>query len=59
MKWIGIILLGFSMAEIYPITDWKSALVMFAFWIGLNLFVDGEIGRAKGDGVHKETSRCW
>lgn len=46
MKWIkriGIILLAFSMAEIYPITDWKSALVMFAFWIGLNLFVDGEI----------------
>ena len=43
LKWIGIFLLGFSMAEIYPIKDWKSELVMVAFWIGLKLFVDGEI----------------
>lgn len=47
MKWIGIFLLGFSMAEIYPITDWKSALVMFAFWIGLNFFVHGAIEEDK------------
>lgn len=43
MKWIGIILLAISIAEIYPITDWKSAIVMVLFWIGLNLFVNSKI----------------
>lgn len=43
MKVIGIFLLGFSMAEIYPITDLKSAIVSVMFWLGLSLFVGGEI----------------
>ena len=47
MKWIGIICLAISMAEIYPITDWKSALVMVAFWFGLNMFVRGAIDEEK------------
>ena len=47
MKWIGIFLLGFSMAEIYPIKDWKSALVMVAFWFGLSFFVYGAIDEEK------------
>lgn len=41
MKWIGAILLATSMAEIYPITDLRSGLVMGAFWFGLNFFVHG------------------
>lgn len=47
MKWIGIFLLGFSMAEIYPITDWKSGLTMVLFWFGLNMFVYGAINEEK------------
>lgn len=47
LKYIGIFLLGFSMAEIYPITDWKSALVMIAFWFGLTFFVHGAIDEDK------------
>lgn len=41
MKWIGLILLAIAMAEIYPITDLKSAIVMVLFWFGLNFFVHG------------------
>ena len=47
LKYIGIFLLEFSMAEIYPIKDWKSALVMVAFWFGLNFFVYGTIDEKK------------
>lgn len=47
MKWIGIILLGFSMAEIYPITDLKSAIVMVLFWFGLNFFVHGAVDEGR------------
>jgi hypothetical protein len=47
MKWIGIICLAISMSVIYPIIDWKSALVMIAFWFGLNFFVYGVIDESK------------
>lgn len=47
MKWIGIILLAISMAEIYPITDLKSAIVMVLFWFGLNFYVRGVVDEDK------------
>ena len=49
IKYIGIILLGLAMGQIYPIKDWKDILVTIAFWIGLNLFILGEIEDNKGD----------
>ena len=41
MKWIGLIWLAIAMAEIYPITDLKSAIVMVLFWFGLTFYVRG------------------
>jgi hypothetical protein len=35
------------MGQIYPITDLKSGIVMFAFWFGLSFFVHGAIDEDK------------
>ena len=43
LKYIGIFLLGFSMAWIYPVTDLESGFVMMAFWFGLIFYVNGAI----------------